>query len=268
MEKSSYNERFVFDDPLCSTSASRTTRYRIQKKRRLLPESEEEQSQQLDDQSAIPWNDAGCISGVRNSDSVLDHTSMLSIGDTVSTVSESLFSGDCTDDEEVLFDERFADVVDNAETGDSDIDDIEDDIQVTVDEELPSSSAVPLYDGSSLTITASSIVVMKYVQRHNLTKEALADFLSILRLHCPLSNRCPATPYLFYKQFAELKYTTIFHYFCSVCLERLPDKNVTHCTNSACGIVLDDALKSSFIEVPIDQQLQTILQRMSSAVLN
>ena len=117
IEMSPYNERFVFDDPLCSISASRTTRYRIQKKRRLLPESEEEPFQRLDDQSAIPGNDVGCIGGVRNSDSVLDHTSMLSIGDTVSTVSESLFSGDCTDDEEVLFDERFTDVVDHAETG-------------------------------------------------------------------------------------------------------------------------------------------------------
>ena len=40
---------------------------------------------------------------------------MLSIGDTASTDS----IGDCTDDEEVLFDERFADVVDHAETGDT-----------------------------------------------------------------------------------------------------------------------------------------------------
>ena len=140
-----------------------------------------------------------------------------------------------------MFDERFADVVDDAETGDSYIDDIEDDLQVTVDKELPSSSAVPLYDGSSSTITASSIVVMKYVQRHNLTKEALADFLSILRLHCTLSNKCLATPYLFYKQFAELKYTTIFHYFFSVCLWYS---------------VLDDALKSSFIEVQLTSNFE------------
>ena len=67
------------------------------------------------------------------------------------------------------------------------------------------SESVPLYEGAELSVCASSVLVMKYMMKHNLTQEALGD-LSLLRIHCPAPNQCPPSVYMFRKQFGQLRY--------------------------------------------------------------
>ena len=76
----------------------------------------------------------------------------------------------------------------------------------------------PLYEGSSLTLEASSVLVMQFKSRHNLTMDGLGDLLKLLKMHCPVPNQCLPTPYLFLKQFTKAKHHLEYHHFCSVCL--------------------------------------------------
>lgn len=72
------------------------------------------------------------------------------------------------------------------------------------------SGVTPLYEGSS---EASSVLVMQFKTCHNLTMDSLADLLKLLKMHCPMPNRCLPTPYLFMKQFNKAKHhveTTTF----------------------------------------------------------
>ena len=45
-----------------------------------------------------------------------------------------------------------------------------------------------LYEESSLTVSPSSVLIMKYKMSHNLTQEALADLLLLIKLHCPITQ--------------------------------------------------------------------------------
>ena len=74
---------------------------------------------------------------------------------------------------------------------------------------------VSLYEGSSLIVPSSSILIMKYMIQHNLTKEALADLLQLIKLHCPSQNQCLSLTYQFKKQFSDFQYSIIVHNFCS-----------------------------------------------------
>lgn len=126
---------------------------------------------------------------------------------------------------------------------------------------------VPLYEGSSLTIPSSSTLLMKYKMRHNLTKEALSDLLQLIRLHLPSPNQYPSSLYIFQKQFLDLPYPFVFHSFCAKCLGTVTSERVCvnqHCSNG----VLDDNSISSFIELPVDLQLQIILKRMFHSTIN
>lgn len=59
----------------------------------------------------------------------------------------------------------------------------------------------PLYEGCTLTVPSSSVLIMKFKERHNLTEEGLSDLLQLMKLHCPVPNNCPATVYYFGNSF-------------------------------------------------------------------
>ena len=127
-------------------------------------------------------------------------------------------------------------------------------------------STEPLYEGSSLTVPTSSVLIMKYALRHSLTQEALADLLRLVKLHCPSPNQCPSSLYQFNKEFRDLHYPIVLHHFCSACLHVVEvessEMESKMCTNPHCNSELSAQNSvSSFIEVPVDCQLKTILER-------
>ena len=118
-----------------------------------------------------------------------------------------------------------------------------------------------LYRDAPISTASSSVLLMKFIMKHRITQEALTDLLKVLKLHCPSPNNLPSTVYHFKKQFKDLQYPIIYHYFCSKCLAEVSTES-TVCNNTFCKSTLTEPhTKSSFIEVPIDLQLKCILER-------
>ena len=79
-----------------------------------------------------------------------------------------------------------------------------------------------LYDGSSLTVRTSSVLILKFKMRHNLTDELVLNVLHFFKLHCPAPNCCLSSLYHFKKQFYDMQYPIIVvSHFCSCCLKVL-----------------------------------------------
>ena len=268
MEKSSYKERFSFDDPLSLTSASRTTRYRTKKRR---------------------------VTTLQSSEGAFDHTppsgsaAQESLNDdenddfSENLETTSAFEGHQNqpsdpapqsddnrpqpDGPEQDFDQRFIESLYIDDDCDYESDDCPSAFE---DNPFAQSSAangtllpaVSIFDGSTLSVSASSLLIMQFKQRYKLTKEGLGDLLRLIRLHLPTPNQCPSSTYLFNKQFKEAKLTIILHYFCATCLQELPDKTTSRCPNDECArdLALNNGV-ASYIEVPIEQQLKSILER-------
>ena len=124
--------------------------------------------------------------------------------------------------------------------------------------------STPPYEGSPLTLAASSGLIMKFRMRHNLTYEGLQDLLS-LKIHCPSPNNCIISLYKFRKQFGSN--SAILHYFCSACYH-IVTANVFVCTNPLCkNNLAKEGGRSSFIEVPVVAQFQKLLECKYSSVM-
>ena len=136
----------------------------------------------------------------------------------------------------------------------------ESDIDTEVEEvdTLPRSQL--LYKGSSLTMSASNILVMAYSMKHNLSNEAIGDLLQLLKLHLPNPNNCVGSAYSFKKQFAVNSTPKVdHHYFCSKCFQNV-EPSVLVCPNVDCGEDLSlNGNLASFMEVSIEDQLQRLL---------
>lgn len=68
----------------------------------------------------------------------------------------------------------------------------------------------PVFVHCPLTASCSSLFIMQFKMRHNLTDEALSDLLKMLRLHIPTSNHFSPSVYKFKTQFSDLKHLTTF----------------------------------------------------------
>ena len=252
--KSSYNERFSFADPRALQSASRATRHRIKRRRAL----EDESTSQLNSQAG------------EESDISSHHQLELAEGYDLDSQNVPLGAYDITNHPLSLEAEIFLPPSDK-HSDDEERETLSsgEHVQCEDDEQEPSSVTfstkhpVTLYDGSSLTTSSSTVLIMKYKMRHNLTEDALADLLQLIKLHCPMPNQCPSSVYQFKKHFPDLQYPIIMHYFCTRCLHAVA--NVTEsriCSNAQCGTDLSEPTSvSSFIEVPLDCQLKVLLER-------
>ena len=80
---------------------------------------------------------------------------------------------------------------------------------------------------------------MKYKLRHKLTEEAIADLLSLIKLHCPSPNRSLTSVYLLKKQFLDINYPIVIHRLCSTCLHTIDTSESEICPNSICKKTLN-----------------------------
>ena len=254
-QKSEYNARFSFEDPLSKLSLSRSSRYRIRKRKRCA--------------EAIEAAGEPCVScdPMSTSDAELDYFATVdSQGDDSSSVYE--FEDDNKSTEEDAADRITMDCPEFSEEDEFDFEEAPANeseqtalIQVTSDLEQQ------LYEGSGLTVSSSCLLLKKFRMQHRLTETAFADLLRLVSLHCPQPNKCLTSPYLFNKQFGEHKLPMEFHNFCSNCLYRVEDGN--KCPNPSCEVDLSKfGAKSHFIEVPVEPQLASILQRKYTLIWN
>lgn len=122
-------------------------------------------------------------------------------------------------------------------------------------------SAGVLYEGSSLTVAASSIMMMNLKMKHNLTDTCMEDILKLIKFHCPTPNNCVRSVYLLKKNFQESKYPVIYHYYCDKCYMEVCSTD-SKCPNTCCQQSMAPSEgRSSFIEVPVENQLKNLLGR-------
>ena len=119
----------------------------------------------------------------------------------------------------------------------------------------------PLYKGAMLTLGISFLLLAAFTMRHKLSSEALGDFIVLLNFLLPSDSKFPKSLYLFKKFFHDWKASIVFHHYCSYCLVYL-DEDHGKCPNLFCNKDLTiDGAKAFFIEVPIPDQLKTLLAR-------
>ena len=243
-----YNSHFLYADPLAKSSLSRSTRCRMLRKCRIY----EERTREFMETSE----------GQPNSDSSHDDNPT----EPFDAVSSSSDYNSVSDGEESTSD-YYDEDLDRENEVDSDIDGNDDDFQASglelsaTQDEASVIEDNPLFQGCPLTVTSSSVLIMQYKMRHNLTNVAIVDLLKLLKLHCPNPNQCVPSLYMLNKRFIELKYKIKLHYFCSSCLQEVTDSSIAICPNDSCMHNLAQNGISSFIEIPIEPQLKAILER-------
>ena len=273
--KSSYNERFSFDDPMSKWSACRSTRARATKKSKKATDADELSTDLAADAAAKDpglQEVEGTLNSPANTDSHTDFQEL--VQNCTDRESDLLAENKCAhsvcnvnnDDDE--HDESFINVTNYPQSMEYEVvspeetplymlaEEDEEDVQNLEN----SNQEAQLYSGAPITTMCSRIILMKFTMKHRITQEALADLLQILQLHLPSPNNVPSTLYHFRKEFKALQYPLIYHHFCNECL--MPTSMETEvCENILCKNSFSERhSKSNFIEIPIHLQLQCILE--------
>lgn len=249
MAEDSRLQHFHFDDPISKEAISRTTRYRLLKKRRRDKEVEEievpETEIDVAEDEIAAEHGAGdnfdLSTGNNEQFSPVHASSASSTEDVENDIEEDDEDVDLPVDPET---EMFTDFSDSDENSDED----------------PEAESV--FQGCPLSKSASNLLVLKYRIRHNLTLQATSDLLDLLRIHCPAPNTIPSSLHHFNGQFPTLNYQTTLHYFCSSCLQLVPGTQASTCPNTSCGKSLKTFRSlSSFIELSLEEQVMNLMER-------
>ena len=235
MERSRYNECYSLPDP-CG-SESRSTRYRTKKWMR-----EQEMEQQ-----------ATTVEGALDDCEAQSEPSVVTLhpapADAVSSQPQ-LF-----EQPQLLEIEAFGFEVQSM----SENDDEDSEICSTATSD---NSDPPLYDGAPVTLGSSNLLILQHKMQHKLTDESLADLLRLLKLHLPTPNCSLSSVYYFMKHFCDVECPVKFHYFCSSCSQAIDDPSSNMCQNQiCCSDLTQPGARSSFIQMPIEPQLQTLFCR-------
>ena len=115
-----------------------------------------------------------------------------------------------------------------------------------------------LYSGSPITSSSSVVLLLSFVLKHKLTREAFSDLLAVVEAHCPRPNNCRTTVKKLFQFVSEAKGDIVKHFYCSYCnayYGRGDNPTQVNRTCNICGqgIPTDGRF---FIEVPIERQLQ------------
>lgn len=113
-----------------------------------------------------------------------------------------------------------------------------------------------LYSGAPLTSSSSIVLLLSFVMKHKLTREAFNDLLSVIEAHCPRPNNCKTSVKTLLEFVSQAKEDIQKHYFCGYCKAYF-GKGTGNC--NICGRSISKA-DGFFIEVPIEKQLQTFFR--------
>lgn len=121
----------------------------------------------------------------------------------------------------------------------------------------------PLYKDSMISVSESSLLIMAFAVRHKLSGVALEDLLELIHVHCPKPNKCITEIREFQLFFQALKHPILKHYYCpnTVCKVYVGSSEPENGTK--CAVCATTLCRSAyFIEIPVVEQLKTILSRM------
>lgn len=119
-----------------------------------------------------------------------------------------------------------------------------------------------LYDNGRITVGESLLLTMALIMRHKLSMVASDDLITLLELHCPKENNAVKGLSKFREYLQYLKHPMKKHFCCPnpkcqvyISASKPLDGDVCRiCSTPLSG-------KSFFIELPLEDQLQTILSR-------
>lgn len=156
-------------------------------------------------------------------------------------------------EEDVLFDQDNRDS--DSENDGYDAEDLSE------NKDVPSDDDQPIYQGHTMTISVSLLLILLYTVTHGISGSQLNDLLVIIGLHCMEVHPGLKSLFHFKQYFAGLKSPLVRHYYCVYCLTCVNEQDEV-CTNRFCGRSLKGAKsKSHFIEVSIHEQLSNFFKR-------
>ena len=109
-----------------------------------------------------------------------------------------------------------------------------------------------LYSGAPITSNSSVMLLLSFVFKHKLTREAFNDLLAVIEAHCPRPNNCKTTVNNLFQFLSRAKGNVVKHYFCGFCKAYYGKDVKWNCT--ICGKSIQNN-GGFFIEVPIENQL-------------
>ena len=123
-----------------------------------------------------------------------------------------------------------------------------------------------LYDNAQITLGESLLLTMAFIVRHKLSMVASDDLIALLELHCPQNNNTVKGLKKFREYLEYLRHPIKKHFCCVnpkcqvyISASKPKDGDVCKKKIKICSEPLSG--KSFFIELPIEDQLQTILSR-------
>ena len=119
---------------------------------------------------------------------------------------------------------------------------------------IPMQNLQALFSSSELSGKHFSIALLSMMLKHSLTYSCMTDLLKLLSYSFPFPNAVPPTLYMLMNNLINYKECIILHYCCTHCTRPLAIDS--SCQQDECKSA--GSLKSSFIEVRLDLQLQNL----------
>ena len=74
-----------------------------------------------------------------------------------------------------------------------------------------------LYSGAPIKSSTSVVLLLLFVFKHKLTREAFSDLLAVIEAHCPRPNNCKTTTKKLFEFVSRARGDIVKHYFCGFC---------------------------------------------------
>lgn len=113
----------------------------------------------------------------------------------------------------------------------------------------------PIYDGASISLKQSMLLVLRLSLKHKLTDSCTADILSVIRFHCSNQSAKKFSMYHFKKCFNIKNNSYTKHYYCSKCFKTADN------IQSICDDCNQSSSQHFFARLSIVDQLQMILNK-------
>ena len=121
-----------------------------------------------------------------------------------------------------------------------------------IQEQCETESDQGLYSGAPITSSSSVVLLLSFVFKHKLTREAFNDLLAVIEAHCPRPNNCKTTVNKLFQFLGQAKGNVVKHHFCGFCKAYFGKDVKGNC--NICGKSIQNN-GGFFIEVPIVNQL-------------
>ena len=151
----------------------------------------------------------------------------------------------------------------------SDCENIESDCEYTSGEFIGEQDEI-LFSGAPITSSSSVVLLLSFVLKHKLTREAFSDLLALVEAHCPRPNNCRTTVKKLFEFVSQAKGDIVKHLYCGYYNAYYSRSDACTEVNRTCSICGKEIPEDGrfFIEVPIVKQLRKFFSGKCSVFLS